>query len=83
MNRTPGGFSGENDSSIPEPMAPLQYPLYKQSLGVLPNQYPGKSCNKDSLKIYVKGSVTDLLYEFVLPITFFWLSLAFFEDEMA
>ena len=30
---------------VPEPMAPLQYPLYKQSLGVVgaggPHQYPG------------------------------------------
>ena len=26
---------------VPEPMAPLQYPLYKQSLGVVGPQYPG------------------------------------------
>ena len=39
----PGQYNDPPDiqSSIPEPMAPLQYPLYKQSLGVAPAHYPG------------------------------------------
>ena len=45
VSATPRPYGQARDSelsSVPEPMAPLQYPLYKQSLtGAGPAQYPG------------------------------------------